>query len=61
MSMQKTLVLIKPDGVKRGIIGKIISRFEEAGLKIIAMKMITANDELASNHYKLDEKWAQEL
>ncbi|MCH7974590.1 MAG: hypothetical protein IH949_12035, partial [Bacteroidetes bacterium] len=58
--MEKTLVLIKPDGVIKGISGKIISRFEESGLKIIGMKMVWANEELAKNHYFLDEDWAKE-
>ena len=56
---ERTLVLIKPDGVKRGIIGKIITRFEEAGLKIIGLKLIWADKELAKNHYFLDEEWAK--
>ncbi len=58
MEMEKTLVLIKPDGVKRGLIGRILSRFEETGLKIIAMKMILPDVDLAKNHYQLDEQWA---
>jgi len=56
---ERTLVLIKPDGVKRGISGKIISRFEDSGLKIIALKFIWADEELAKNHYYLDEEWAK--
>src|SRR3989344_9199635 len=59
--MEKTLVLIKPDGVARGLIGKIISRFEDAGLKIIAMKMIWADEKLAENHYFLDNDWAKNV
>ena len=58
---ERTFVLIKPDGVKRGIAGKIISRFEDSGLKIIAVKMIFADKELAKNHYFLDEKWAKNV
>jgi nucleoside-diphosphate kinase len=58
---ERTLILIKPDGVKRGISGKIISRFEDAGLKIIAMKMVWADKELAKNHYFLDEEWAKSV
>lgn len=58
---ERTLVLIKPDGVKRSISGKIISRFENSGLKIIAMKMIWIDEELAKNHYFLDENWAKEV
>ncbi|MEM3212346.1 MAG: nucleoside-diphosphate kinase, partial [Thermoplasmatales archaeon] len=47
----KTLVLIKPDGVVRAKIGKIISRFEEKGLKIVALKMIKVTREMAEKHY----------
>ncbi|MEK6760349.1 MAG: nucleoside-diphosphate kinase [Nanoarchaeota archaeon] len=61
MIQERTLVLIKPDGVKRGISGKIISRFEDAGLKIIALKLIWADKELAKNHYFLDEEWAKNV
>lgn len=49
--MEKSLVVIKPDGVKRGLIGEILSRFEKAGLKIIAMKMVWVDKELVSKHY----------
>ncbi|MCX6742591.1 MAG: nucleoside-diphosphate kinase [Candidatus Pacearchaeota archaeon] len=51
MVMQKTLVLIKPDGVQRALIGKILSRFEDAGLKIIAMKMSWIDKDFAEKHY----------
>jgi len=59
--MEKTLVLLKPDSVIRGITGKIISRFEDTGLKIVAMKMIHADDEIAKCHYPLDEEWAKNV
>ncbi len=49
--IEKTLVLIKPDGVKRGLIGEIISRFERVGLKIIAMKFAQVDDAFAKSHY----------
>lgn len=52
----KSLVLIKPDGVKRNLIGDIIKRFEDKGLKVVAMKMMTADDELLTKHYKLDDR-----
>lgn len=58
---ERTLVLIKPDAVRKAISGKIISRFEDAGLKIIAMKMIWADQNLAENHYFLDENWAMSV
>jgi len=51
MSKEKTFVMIKPDGVQRGIIGDIISRFEKKGLKIVAMKFVSVSKELAEKHY----------
>lgn len=48
---EKTLVLIKPDGVKRGLIGEIIRRIEQRGLKIIALQMLWATAEEADKHY----------
>lgn len=50
--IERTLVLIKPDAVKRGLVGSILSRFENAGMKIIGMKMMQASEELAKRHYK---------
>ncbi|HID88592.1 MAG TPA: nucleoside-diphosphate kinase [Anaerolineales bacterium] len=49
--MERTLVIIKPDGVQRGLIGEIIRRFEHRGLRIAAMKMIQISTELAERHY----------
>ncbi|AWG42836.1 nucleoside-diphosphate kinase [Candidatus Borreliella tachyglossi] len=49
--IQKTLCIIKPDGVRRGLIGSVISRFERAGLKIVATKMILVDREKAEAHY----------
>ena len=54
--MEKTLVLVKPDAVQRGLVGDIISRFEKAGLKIIATKMVTPDKELAEKHYPNDRR-----
>lgn len=51
LQKEKTVVLIKPDGVKRGLIGEIISRFEKMGLKVRAMKMVWINQNLAKKHY----------
>jgi nucleoside-diphosphate kinase len=59
MEKERTLILIKPDGVQRGLIGKIISRFEETGLKIVGMKLIQADNVLAEKHYPLDDEWAR--
>lgn len=52
--IERTLVLIKPDGIKRGLVGDIISRFEKAGLKIIGSKMVWLNEDFAKNHYTED-------
>lgn len=49
--MQRTLVLVKPDGVQRGFIGEIVGRFEGRGLKLIAMKMMRVTRDLAARHY----------
>ncbi len=51
MASERTLVLVKPDGVQRGLIGEIIGRIERTGLKIVGMKMIQISDELAGRHY----------
>lgn len=61
--MQKTLVLVKPDGVKKGVIGNIITRFENKGLKIVAMKMLVMTKEQASQHYAehIDKPFFHEL
>jgi nucleoside-diphosphate kinase len=51
---QQTLVLIKPDGVQRGLIGDVIGRFEKAGLKLVGMKMVWPSKELCEKHYTND-------
>ena len=51
--METSLVLIKPDAVQRGLAGEIISRLEEKGLKIIAMKMLHMDKDLAQRHYAI--------
>jgi nucleoside-diphosphate kinase len=53
--MERTLVIIKPDGVQRGLIGPIITRLEQRGLKIVAMKMIQMDHPLARRHYAVHE------
>ncbi|HBT20665.1 MAG TPA: nucleoside-diphosphate kinase [Peptococcaceae bacterium] len=50
--MERTFVMIKPDGVQRNLIGKIISRFEEKGLKIAALKLMKLDENTAREHYK---------
>jgi len=51
MKVQKTLVIIKPDAVKRGLVGEIVSRYEIKGLKISDMKLLNATDVLLEAHY----------
>ena len=60
--MERTLVLIKPDWVKRGLIGEIISRFERVGLKIVGLKMVWVSEELARKHYPVSRKaWLENI
>jgi len=54
--MERTLVLLKPDALQRGVVGEIISRFEKAGLRLVATKMVTANEDLAHKHYPRDRE-----
>ena len=51
--MQKTLVLLKPDALQRCLVGEIISRIERRGLKLVAMKMLYMDEELAKRHYQI--------
>ncbi|HHV05898.1 MAG TPA: nucleoside-diphosphate kinase [Anaerolineaceae bacterium] len=53
--MEQSLVLIKPDGVQRGLIGKIITRFEDRGLRLIGAKFLLVSDDLAKKHYAVHE------
>jgi len=52
--IQQTLVLIKPDGVSRGLIGEVIKRFEQRGLKIVGLKLVKPDMDLAKKHYTED-------
>ncbi|MEX0920502.1 MAG: nucleoside-diphosphate kinase [Candidatus Pacearchaeota archaeon] len=51
MAIQQTLVLVKPDGVQRGLVGEIIKRFEQRGLKIVGMKMAEVDADFSKKHY----------
>ncbi len=55
--IERSLVLVKPDGVYRAIIGKVIDRFETAGLKVVALKMLKPSSEFVGNHYAADDEW----
>jgi nucleoside-diphosphate kinase len=54
--MEQTFVMLKPDAVKRGVVGEILHRFERMGLKIVAMKMVRPDESLLLKHYKSDEE-----
>lgn len=59
---QQTFAMIKPDGVMRGLVGEIILRIEKAGLKVVAMKMITPTKEQIVAHYPMsDQAWVDRL
>ena len=51
MAMERTLVLVKPDGVQRRLVGEIVGRIEKRGLKIVGLKMIRVTKELSREHY----------
>lgn len=53
--MERTLVIVKPDAVQRGLIGEIITRFERRGLRITGMKLIQIDEALAKRHYAIHE------
>ena len=58
---ERTYVMIKPDGVKKGLIGEVIKRFEQRDLKIVALEMFQPTHEEIDNHYPKDEKWITRL
>lgn len=53
--MERTLILVKPDGVQRGLIGEIVGRFERRGLKLVGMKFMQVSQELAEKHYAVHQ------
>ena len=58
---ERTFLLVKPDGVRKGLIGEITKRFEQRDLKIVALEMFHATKEEIDNHYPKDEKWITRL
>ncbi|OGY47288.1 MAG: hypothetical protein A3J62_02660 [Candidatus Buchananbacteria bacterium RIFCSPHIGHO2_02_FULL_38_8] len=60
LKKEQTLVIIKPDGVQRGLIGELIKRLERTGLKLVALNLILATKDQAFEHYKKDDKWCLE-
>lgn len=60
-SDERTVAMIKPDGVRRGLTGEIIRRIEQRGLKVVALRMVQATREEMDNHYPKDEAWMRRL
>ncbi len=54
---EQTLIIIKPDGIQRSLIGEIIGRFERIGLKLVGMKMVLPDEAFVEEHYTLDPEW----
>lgn len=54
---ERTLVIIKPDGIQRGLIGEIIKRYENSGLKLVGIKMFVPSQDMIEKHYTLDPEW----
>ena len=52
MAAERTLVLVKPDGVRRRLVGEIVRRFEAKGFDLVAMRMLTVDEDLAKQHYE---------
>lgn len=61
IKQQRTLVLVKPDGVKRGLIGEVVQRIERRGLKVIAMKMVQVDRKHLEKHFPTDPAWVKRL
>lgn len=59
--MERTLIVIKPDGVKRGLIGTIFEVFENVGLKLLAAKMVKPDQQVIKNHYPGTKEWIKEM
>lgn len=53
--METTLLFVKPDGVQRGLVGRIVSRFEDKGLQLVGLKMMRLTEDLARRHYAVHE------
>ncbi len=53
--MERTLILVKPDGVQRGLVGEVLARFERRGLKLVGMKLMHISRDLAERHYSVHQ------
>lgn len=54
---ERTLIIIKPDGIQRSLMGEIIGRYEQIGLKLVGLKMLVPTEEMVERHYTLDPSW----
>lgn len=54
---EQTLVIVKPDGIQRSLVGEIIKRYEQVGLKLVALKMFVPSEDMVEKHYLLDPDW----
>ncbi len=61
MWKERTLVIIKPDGIQRSLIGEVIQRYERIGLKMSACKMIVPTEEMVETHYTIDPEWKRKV
>lgn len=61
LKRERTYVMVKPDGVQKGLIGEIIGRFEQRDLKIVALEMFQATRDQINDHYPKDEAWIRRL
>lgn len=61
MKIQRTLIIIKHDGVSRGITGEIMKRFERVGLKLVALELIAATEDMGSKHYPNSDEWKKRV
>lgn len=56
---ERTLIVLKPDAVQRSLVGEIVKRLEQTGLKLVAMKMLRATEDQCTRHYEKDDEWFQ--
>jgi nucleoside-diphosphate kinase len=55
---EQTLVVVKPDGLQRGLVGEVIKRYEQCGLKLVGLKMLIPSKDMTLKHYSIDPEWA---
>lgn len=58
---EQTLIIVKPDGIQRALIGEIMKRYERLGLKLVALKMMVPTEEMIEQHYLLDPNWKKNV